>query len=67
MKLLPSARTRRETHCKHGHELNEKNLYLRKDGQRICRQCQRLGQIKFRESMSKSSAVASSMRSGVST
>jgi hypothetical protein len=35
------ARNAAKTHCKHGHEFNEKNTYWRKDrvGQRECRVC----------------------------
>jgi hypothetical protein len=33
-----TARYAQRTHCKHGHELIEKNLYKR-DGWRLCRQC----------------------------
>lgn len=32
-------RGRRTTHCKHGHEFNEKNTYRRKNGSRACLEC----------------------------
>jgi hypothetical protein len=28
-----------QTHCKRGHEYNEKNTYIKKDGARQCRPC----------------------------
>ncbi len=33
-----------QTHCRSGHELNEKNTYLRPDGYRDCRICDKLRQ-----------------------
>jgi hypothetical protein len=34
-------RNSRKTHCKRNHELNEKNTYVRPNGYRMCRECQR--------------------------
>lgn len=31
-----------KTHCKRGHEFNEKNTYIRKSGRRMCRVCEKL-------------------------
>jgi hypothetical protein len=30
-----------KTHCTHGHELTEENVYIRKNGERECRECMR--------------------------
>lgn len=32
-------RRRKQTHCRHGHELSGLNLYMRKDGKRACKIC----------------------------
>lgn len=34
-----TALNKRKTVCKHGHPLNEKNTYIRPDGNRHCRRC----------------------------
>lgn len=36
-----SARNAKKTHCVHGHEFTEENTYIRPDGSRNCRICQR--------------------------
>lgn len=36
----PPARNHRKTHCKRGHPLRGKNLYVNPRGSRICRKCQ---------------------------
>lgn len=35
----PSGINARKTHCKHGHEFNEKNTYIDKTNSRHCRRC----------------------------
>jgi hypothetical protein len=35
-----------KTHCKHGHEFTEVNTYIRPEGKRNCRTCQRIRQRK---------------------
>lgn len=41
-------RERREyTHCRHGHELSEDNVYLNPQGKRTCRECLRRRQREF--------------------
>lgn len=36
-----SGRHARQTHCKHGHPFAGDNLFVRADGERVCRQCSR--------------------------
>ena len=36
------ARNIAKTHCMHGHELSGRNLYVRPDGRRQCRECKRI-------------------------
>lgn len=36
-----SARNIRKTECVHGHQYTEENTYVRYDGRRVCRECQR--------------------------
>lgn len=36
-----SGRHARQTHCKHGHPFAGDNLFVRSDGERVCRQCSR--------------------------
>ena len=43
-----SARNARKTHCIRGHELAGDNLYLKENGHRHCRQCQRMHEHKRR-------------------
>ncbi len=38
-----------KTHCDHGHEFTVANTYIRKDGRRTCRECQRVAQAKYRQ------------------
>lgn len=40
--------TRIDTHCPHGHEFTEENLYVRKNGQAHCRECQRIRTAQWR-------------------
>jgi hypothetical protein len=37
----PTAINARKTHCKYGHLLSGKNLYIRKNGYRNCKECRR--------------------------
>lgn len=37
-----------KTHCKYGHEFNEKNTYKRSHGARTCRECNRIRASKYR-------------------
>jgi hypothetical protein len=37
----PSARAARQTHCINGHEFDEKNTLIAKNGARRCRACDR--------------------------
>lgn len=37
----PTAKNARKSHCLRGHELAGENLYLRRDGTRLCLPCQR--------------------------
>jgi len=37
-----------KTHCKNGHEFNEKNTYYRSSGARTCRKCNLIGVIKYK-------------------
>ena len=37
-----------KTHCKNGHEFNEKNTYQRSHGARTCRECNRIRAMKYR-------------------
>lgn len=37
-----SARKRRQTHCNQGHEFTPENTYIHKNGNRACRECNRL-------------------------
>jgi hypothetical protein len=39
----------RITHCPKGHEYDEKNTYIRKNGSRKCRECNKLNEAKKRE------------------
>lgn len=40
----------RQTHCQHGHPLSGDNLYIKPNGRRQCRQCNRDRVTAFRES-----------------
>lgn len=35
------AKNARKTHCKHGHEFTEENIYRNSLGHRVCRECRR--------------------------
>jgi hypothetical protein len=35
------------THCPHGHELAGTNLYVNRNGHRVCRECQRAARRRF--------------------
>jgi hypothetical protein len=37
------------THCRDGHELTSDNVYLARDGQRVCRTCKRAWQRSYRK------------------
>lgn len=37
-----------KTHCKQGHEYNEKNTYISPQNDRQCRMCKKIQQIKYR-------------------
>jgi HNH endonuclease len=39
--MSPSAVNARKTHCVHGHEFTAENTKPRRDGSRICRECER--------------------------
>jgi hypothetical protein len=43
-----SARQRRQTHCKRGHPLSGPNLRIRNDGSRICKECKRLIDARYK-------------------
>jgi len=38
----------RKTHCKNGHEFNEANTYIRRDGNRLCRVCRNIRMGNYR-------------------
>ena len=40
---------RKKTHCVNGHEFTQENTYLNPGGGRACRECHRLGKLKFKE------------------
>lgn len=40
---------RLQTHCKNGHELSDQNTYIRKEGQRQCRECKRIRMQNLRD------------------
>lgn len=40
--VSPNAQNARKTHCLRGHPFNAKNTYVRTDGHRTCRPCQRV-------------------------
>ncbi len=42
-----AARKAAQTHCEHGHEFTEENVYRTKDGTRNCRKCRSLASIKW--------------------
>ncbi|NEL99730.1 hypothetical protein G3V84_24125, partial [Escherichia coli] len=37
--LANGKRQKEKTHCKNGHEYNEKNTYISKEGWRLCKRC----------------------------
>ena len=41
-----SAENARKTHCVHGHPFDDKNTIIRKNGDRLCRQCIRRNNLK---------------------
>jgi hypothetical protein len=43
-----TARNAAKTHCNHGHSLSGENLFVRKDGRRRCRACERASQRRLR-------------------
>jgi hypothetical protein len=43
----PTAMNAKKTHCKHGHEFNDENTYIRKDGRRNCKKCLSMASLKY--------------------
>ena len=50
MELCPSCHRKLDkgNYCKRGHEFTKENTYLRKEGWRVCRQCQRERFLKWK-------------------
>ena len=44
----PASRNAVKTHCEHGHPLSGNNLFVRRDGRRRCRTCERVSQQRLR-------------------
>ena len=49
-----ATRNRKKTHCKSGHALEGRNLYVTPDGRRMCRDCQRERESRYRQKVTAS-------------
>jgi Recombination endonuclease VII len=52
-----------KTHCKRGHEFTPESTYVNAKGHRICRECARLGQQRYREKYPEKYKESASKRS----